>query len=179
MSRRWPCLRPLARQARDPGRLVCDGGIGLQVQRIGTGSSAAGAPALRSPCAQFSSGCSRWIHRQCASLSCRRWPWLPVHGGANCSSMPAIRSPSRMAKVFSRCGSYGPERQQVMRDAIDQLPPSRCPRTRLNGAAAHDVTTTSTTTASSRSTSQSFPLLRRPLRGVERAARLPAARPQF
>ena len=28
---------------------------------------------------------------------------------------------SRMAKVFSRCGSYGPERQQVMRDAIDQL----------------------------------------------------------
>ena len=28
---------------------------------------------------------------------------------------------SRMAKVFSRCGSYGLERQQVMRDAIDQL----------------------------------------------------------
>ncbi|MCB4388928.1 aminopeptidase N [Synechococcus sp. MU1617] len=28
---------------------------------------------------------------------------------------------SRMAKVFSRCGSYGPERQTVMRQAIDQL----------------------------------------------------------
>ena len=28
---------------------------------------------------------------------------------------------SRMAKVFSRCGSYGPERQGVMRKAIDQL----------------------------------------------------------
>jgi len=28
---------------------------------------------------------------------------------------------SRMAKVFSRCGSYGPERQKVMRQAIDQL----------------------------------------------------------
>jgi aminopeptidase N len=28
---------------------------------------------------------------------------------------------SRMAKVFSRCGSYGPERQQVMREAIDLL----------------------------------------------------------
>ena len=28
---------------------------------------------------------------------------------------------SRMAKVFSRCGSYGPERQMVMRQAIDQL----------------------------------------------------------
>ena len=28
---------------------------------------------------------------------------------------------SRMAKVFSRCCSYGPERQTVMRQAIDQL----------------------------------------------------------
>ena len=28
---------------------------------------------------------------------------------------------SRMAKVFSRCGSYGSERQRVMRKAIDQL----------------------------------------------------------
>lgn len=28
---------------------------------------------------------------------------------------------SRMAKVFSRCGSYGPERQTIMRQAIDQL----------------------------------------------------------
>ena len=28
---------------------------------------------------------------------------------------------SRMAKVFSRCSSYGPERQRVMRQAIDQL----------------------------------------------------------
>ena len=28
---------------------------------------------------------------------------------------------SRMAKVFSRCSSYGPERQTVMRQAIDQL----------------------------------------------------------
>jgi len=28
---------------------------------------------------------------------------------------------SRMAKVFSRCASYGPERQTVMRQAIDQL----------------------------------------------------------
>ncbi|WP_392348032.1 aminopeptidase N [Parasynechococcus sp.] len=28
---------------------------------------------------------------------------------------------SRMAKVFSRCSSYGPERQMVMRQAIDQL----------------------------------------------------------
>ncbi|MDC3011032.1 aminopeptidase N [Synechococcus sp. AH-736-G21] len=28
---------------------------------------------------------------------------------------------SRMAKVFSRCASYGPERQSVMRQAIDQL----------------------------------------------------------
>ncbi|WP_390130091.1 aminopeptidase N [Synechococcus sp. HIMB2401] len=28
---------------------------------------------------------------------------------------------SRMAKVFSRCGSYGPKRQTVMRQAIDQL----------------------------------------------------------
>ena len=28
---------------------------------------------------------------------------------------------SRMAKVFSRCASYGPERQKVMREAIDQL----------------------------------------------------------
>ena len=28
---------------------------------------------------------------------------------------------SRMAKVFSRCGSYGPERQTVMRQAIDQF----------------------------------------------------------
>jgi len=26
-----------------------------------------------------------------------------------------------MAKVFSRCGSYGPERQQVMLEAIDLL----------------------------------------------------------
>ena len=26
-----------------------------------------------------------------------------------------------MAKVFSRCSSYGPERQTVMRQAIDQL----------------------------------------------------------
>jgi aminopeptidase N len=28
---------------------------------------------------------------------------------------------SRMAKVFSRCGSYGAERQRVMREAIDLL----------------------------------------------------------
>ena len=28
---------------------------------------------------------------------------------------------SRMAKVFARCNSYGPERQRVMREAIERL----------------------------------------------------------
>ena len=37
------------------------------------------------PCAQFPARCPRWIHRQCSGVSCRRWQWLPVHGGANCS----------------------------------------------------------------------------------------------
>ncbi|WP_392348030.1 hypothetical protein [Parasynechococcus sp.] len=41
------------------------------------------------------------------------------------------------------------------------------------------MTTTSTMIAISRITSQHFVLLRRLVRGVDRTARIPAARPQF
>ena len=37
---------------------------------------------------------------------------------------------SRMAKVFSRCGSYGPERQRSCVRPSTSWPPSRCRRTR-------------------------------------------------
>ena len=67
------------------------------------------------PCALF------WADSPPMCRSCHHGSGYRFMAGQIATVDSRMITASRMAKVFSRCSGYGPERQRVMRQAIDQL----------------------------------------------------------